>query len=100
VYGGDPITAAEAARVGLVRRVVPDGDLADAAALVAGRIARHSAAVLRLAKRALRGGEAAASAAALRGQGELYLHGVMTTQDALEGLLAFVEKRAPAWADR
>lgn len=100
VYGGDPITAAEAARVGLVRRVVPDGDLAAAAALVAGRIARHSAAVLRLAKRALRGGEAAASAAALRGQAELYLHGVMTTQDALEGLLAFVEKRAPAWADR
>ncbi len=100
VYGGDPITAAEAASVGLVRRVAADGELAAAVAAVADRIARHSAAVLRLAKRALRGGEAAASAAALRGQGELYLHGVMTTQDALEGLLAFVEKRTPAWADR
>jgi cyclohexa-1,5-dienecarbonyl-CoA hydratase len=100
VYGGDTITAAEAAQVGLVRRVVPDGQLADAALALAGRIARHSGAALRLAKRGLRGGAAAASAAALRGQGELYLHGVMTTQDALEGLLAFVERRAPAWADR
>lgn len=100
VYGGDPIPAAEAARVGLVRRVVPDQELADAALALAGRIARHSGATLRLAKQALRSSEAGASAAALRGQGERYLHGVMTTQDALEGLLAFVEKRAPAWADR
>jgi enoyl-CoA hydratase/carnithine racemase len=99
VYGGDPIPAAEAARVGLVRRVVPDQELADAALALAARIARHSGAALRLAKQALRGG-AAARIAALRAQGELYLHGVMTTQDALEGLLAFVEKRAPAWADR
>ncbi|HEU5261980.1 MAG TPA: enoyl-CoA hydratase/isomerase family protein [Gemmatimonadales bacterium] len=100
VYGGDPLTAAEAARVGLVRRVVPDDQLAQATLAVAGRIARHSAATLRLAKRALRGGEAEASAAGLRERGELYLHSVMTTQDALEGLLAFVEKRSPAWADR
>ncbi|HET7296545.1 MAG TPA: enoyl-CoA hydratase/isomerase family protein [Gemmatimonadales bacterium] len=99
VYGGDPIPAAEAARTGLVRRVVPDQELGDAALALAARIARHSGAALRLAKQALRGG-AAASAAALRAQAELYLHGVMTTQDALEGLLAFVEKRAPAWADR
>ncbi|HYL20944.1 MAG TPA: enoyl-CoA hydratase-related protein [Gemmatimonadales bacterium] len=100
VYGGDPVTAVEAARVGLVHCVVPDDQLAAAALALATRIARHSAATLRLAKQALRGGETAARAAALRGQGELYLHGVMTTEDALEGLLAFVEKRAPAWADR
>jgi enoyl-CoA hydratase/carnithine racemase len=94
------MSAAEAARVGLVRQVVPDDQLATAADALAGRISRHSAAALRLAKQALRGGEPAARAAALRAQGELYLHRVMTTQDALEGLLAFVEKRAPAWADR
>ncbi len=100
IYGGDSIGAAEAERAGLVRRVVPDAELEDAALAVADRIARHSGAALRVAKRALRGGETAASAAALREQGELYLHGVMTTQDALEGLLAFVEKRPPVWADR
>lgn len=100
VYGGDPMSAAEAAQVGLVRQVVPDDQLAKAADAWAGRIGRHSAAALRLAKQALRAGEPAARAAALQAQGELYLHQVMTTQDALEGLLAFVEKRAPAWADR
>jgi cyclohexa-1,5-dienecarbonyl-CoA hydratase len=100
VYSGDPVSAAEAAEMGLVLRVVPDGQLAAAADGLVGRIARHSAAALRLAKQALRGGEVAARAAALQAQGEFYLHRVMTTQDALEGLLAFVEKRAPAWADR
>jgi cyclohexa-1,5-dienecarbonyl-CoA hydratase len=100
VYGGDPLTAAEAALAGLVRRVVPDDEVSDAALAVATRIARHSAAALRLAKQALRGGESAATAAALREQGERYLHSVMATQDALEGLLAFVEKRVAAWSDR
>ncbi len=100
VYSGDPVPALEAERAGLVRRVVPDADLEPQALGLAGRIARHSGATLRLAKRALRGAETEASAAALREQGDLYLHGVMTTQDALEGLLAFVEKRAPAWADQ
>ncbi len=102
IYSGDPISAVEAERLGLVRRVVPDDHLAEAGLALAARIARHSAAALRVAKRALRTGEGAAVAgpAALREQGELYLNGVMTTQDALEGLRAFVEKRAPAWADR
>ncbi len=98
VYAGDPLPAADAERAGLVRRVVPDSELEEAALTAAARIARHSARILRLAKRAVRDGERQQSTgAALHHAGELYLHEVMTTRDALEGLLAFVEKREPVW---
>jgi len=98
VYSGDAIGAADAARAGLVSRVVPDAEVDTAALDLAGRIARHSGAALRLAKRGLRGPGADARAAALRHAGELYLARVMSTADALEGLRSFVEKRRPSWS--
>ncbi len=99
VYTGDPLSATEAHRVGLVWRVVPDAAVVPAALDVAARIACHSAAALRLAKRALRGpGEG--RAAALQLVTGLYLREGMATGDAVEGLRAFVEKRAPVWGHR
>ena len=100
VYSGDPITARAAEQAGLVTRVVPDGAVVDAAADLAARIGRHSAAALRLAKRAFRQAAADTSAGALRGAGDLYLRELMATADAVEGLRAFVEKRSPAWSHR
>ena len=94
VYTGDPIPAPEALRLGIVCRVVPDGDVEDAAAALARRIARHSAAALRLARRALRPGPDFAGVAAL------YRDELMATADAVEGLRAFVEKRDPVWSHR
>ena len=99
IYSGDPVSAADAERCGFVTQLVAD-DAVDAAALeLAGRIARHSAAALRAAKSALRGGPAfEARHAALRRAGHAYLHGLMNTHDAVEGLRAFTEKRAPVWS--
>ncbi|MBI4419553.1 MAG: enoyl-CoA hydratase/isomerase family protein [Gemmatimonadetes bacterium] len=98
IYTGDAIDARTAERAGMVTRVLPDPEVNAAALELAGRIARHSAATLRLAKRALRGAAADARAVALRQAGELYLHDVMATGDALEGLRSFLEKRRPAWS--
>ncbi len=98
VFTGDPLDAAGALRAGLVWRVTPDADVEAEALRVAERIARHSAAALRLAKAALRSGRADARAKAMRDAGRLYLDGVMATQDALEGLRAFTERRRPAWS--
>ncbi|HUH13418.1 MAG TPA: enoyl-CoA hydratase/isomerase family protein [Longimicrobiales bacterium] len=97
LYTGDSLTAAEAEAAGLVRSVVPADELEDAAAALAGRIARHSAAALRSTKRALR-----AAAAVPAGQGielatRIYLDDLMATADAVEGLTAFLEKRRPEW---
>jgi cyclohexa-1,5-dienecarbonyl-CoA hydratase len=99
VYSGDPVTAAECERGGLVTRLAPDESVDEAALALAERIARHSGAALRLAKRAMRGAGADARKEALRQAGELYLQDLMETRDAVEGLDAFVEKRQPAWSD-
>lgn len=97
IYSGDPLTAAEAERRGLVNRLVPDDALERVADEVAQRIARHSAAALRAAKHALRP-PAPQRDAALQRAGQIYLHELMKTRDAVEGLRAFVEKRPAAWS--
>lgn len=97
VFTGDSITASEAERAGLVAQVVPDAELQEAAERLAARIACHSAAALRLAKRALRAGEGAARDRALVAARAIYLDELMATHDAPEGLRAFTEKRAPVW---
>jgi cyclohexa-1,5-dienecarbonyl-CoA hydratase len=97
IYSGEAISAVEAERWGLVARVVPDGDVDTEALAEARRIARHSAAALRAAKAALRGCGAAARHAALRAAGQVYLHDLMESHDAVEGLRAFTDKRRPVW---
>jgi len=99
VYSGDPVTAVECERGGLVTRLAPDEAVDDVALELARRIARHSGAALRLAKRAMRGTGAGGRKEALRQAGEVYLQDLMETHDALEGLGAFVEKRQPVWSD-
>jgi len=96
VFTGDPISAAEAHAIGLVRRVVPDDRLATEAQALAERIARHSAAALRHAKRAF----PSRRRHMLEAAGRLYVDELMATQDAVEGLTAFQEKRNPMWSHR
>ncbi|HSG47953.1 MAG TPA: enoyl-CoA hydratase-related protein [Longimicrobiales bacterium] len=96
VLTGAPLDASTAFRAGLVRRVVPDERVLEEALSLAGTMARHSAAALRVAKRALRAGarDPAPEAAVTR----LYLQDLMRTADAQEGLRSFVEKRTPQWS--
>lgn len=97
IYAGDPLSAAEALRWGLVARVVPDALVDHAALEDAQRLARHSAVALRAAKRVVGGAAAGARKAALLRAGDIYQHEVMETRDAVEGLAAFTEKRKPVW---
>lgn len=100
VFTGDPIPAAEAASAGLVRAVVPDADLETRARTLAARIGRHSGAALRHAKRMLRMRQSDGDAWAMRAAGDLYINALMRTDDAVEGLNAFMSKRAPVWSHR
>ncbi len=97
---GDRIRADEAARLGLVNRVVPPEELAAAAGELLGKLTAQSGAILRLTKRAVRLGDAGSFTEGLAAVEELYLGPMMDTEDAHEGLAAFMEKRAPVWKDR
>jgi cyclohexa-1,5-dienecarbonyl-CoA hydratase len=96
LFSGDPVSAREARDAGLVRRVVPDGDLDAALEETLRRIARHSAMALRLTKRCLREGQAG-QREALDRAARTYVEELMATQDAGTGLAAFLEKRTPVW---
>jgi cyclohexa-1,5-dienecarbonyl-CoA hydratase len=62
-----------------------------------GRLYRHSASSLRIAKKAFRLGQANDFDERLAMIERLYLEELMRTDDATEGLNAFLEKRAPRW---
>jgi enoyl-CoA hydratase len=86
---GDPISADEAFRLGLVLRVVPHGDLITAALEFAERIASKPKLAVQIAKsfynRGLGGDE---MRHAIDGFPLLFMH-----RDAQEGIAAFLEKR-------
>jgi cyclohexa-1,5-dienecarbonyl-CoA hydratase len=97
---GDRIRATEAERLGLVNKVVPPDELGAAADELVGRLSKLSAAALRLTKRAVQIGSVGRFDEGLMAVEELYLGPLMATEDAHEGLAAFMEKRVPAWKDK
>ena len=97
ILEGAPISAVEAARIGLVNRVVDDVERE--ARLWAERMGGKSAAVLALARRAARRGGHGPFAEALAEVEAIYRRDLLSTQDAAEGVRAFTEKRRPRWKD-
>lgn len=97
---GRAVTAEEALAMRLVDQLV-DGDPAEAAlAWARTHLLPKSASSLRYAVRAARAGLRARLAADLPAMERLYLDGLMSTADALEGLGAFVDRRPAVWRDR
>jgi enoyl-CoA hydratase len=93
---GEPITAARALELGLVNRVVPAGDVLDAALAMADRIIANSPAAVRGARELVRGVADATDAEAWA-LSKRIMREVGASPDGIEGATAFVEKRAPKW---
>ncbi|MFE1772631.1 enoyl-CoA hydratase/isomerase family protein [Streptomyces sp. NPDC059008] len=99
MFFGDAVPAAEAERLGLVNRVVADGELAKTAREWAERLAAGPTRALSLTKQLVNASfetDRAASFAAEAAAQEI----TMTTADAQEGVAAFVERRGPSYRGR
>jgi 2-(1,2-epoxy-1,2-dihydrophenyl)acetyl-CoA isomerase len=94
VFFGDTITAAEAAEIGLVNRVVPADDLDALAGEWARRLADGPTLALGLSKKLLNSSFSSTFDQSLEDEGRCQ-HIVSTSQDMHEAMLAFRERREP-----
>lgn len=99
LLSGRSIDGTRALGIGLVHALADDPEAA-ALAYFDEQLAGKSAATLALAIEAARATRARELGARLAEVEHLYLHRLMTTHDANEGLSAFLAKRAPRWEHR
>jgi enoyl-CoA hydratase/carnithine racemase len=99
VLTGRRIDAEEAARLGFVNEVTARGEWLERAMELAQRVARRPPIAARLAKQAVLAAEETALSAGLDTERRLYELS-MATEDRLEGMDAFLEKRRPEFRGR
>ena len=97
ILTGDVITAAEAKQIGLVNKVVPSEKLEECLRELIGRLREKSPVVLKLTRMSLSRILDVDFKKELEETTRIYLDLLMRTEDAVEGLKAFVEKRKPQW---
>jgi len=97
ILTGERISAEEAERIGLVNRVVPADRLEEEVNRLVAKLKEKSPIVLKLTRRALYRGLDTELKKALENVNDSYLGLLMHTEDAVEGLKAFLEKRKPKW---
>lgn len=100
ILTGDIIDAAEAWRLGLVNYVVPSESLEEKTSALLSKFRELSASALEHTKRAIDAGQGRSLDTALKQVENMYLHELMKTADATEGINSFVEKRKPVWRNR
>lgn len=100
ILTGEMIDAAEALRLGLVNYVVSSDALEPKTLDLLAKFRELSAVGLEHTKKAIDAGQGRSLDAALKQVEDMYLHELMKTHDATEGISAFVEKRKPVWRNR
>ncbi len=99
VLTGRRIDALEAERLGIVNRVAPPDGWLDAALELAGVVASRPPLAVRLGKQAVLAADEMALSAGLEAERRLF-ELAMATEDRVEGMTAFVEKRKPEFRGR
>jgi len=93
---GEAITAARAQAIGLINRVLPEGELESATWSLAAMIAGKSPLTVKIGKEAFYRQAEMDIAAAYAYASEVMTEN-MLARDAAEGIDAFIEKRQPTW---
>lgn len=97
---GRTYTAAEMRELGLVSKVVPAAELEKELEAVLKDIRRASPLVMRLNTRTLKRLRGRPFGEALAGAEKIFLEELMTSEDPVEGIASFYEKRRPVWKNR
>jgi cyclohexa-1,5-dienecarbonyl-CoA hydratase len=97
VLTGRSITGREAASIGLVNSVVPEVDLEHVVQDAVHHLSQLSPAALAITKKAIYAWDAIHFDKGLARAEKTYLDDLMRTEDAREGINAFLEKRPPVW---
>ena len=100
ILTGEIIDAVEAGRLGLCNHVVPGAHLEPKLNEVLAKLRELSGTSLSYARQSLDLGRGRSIEDALSEQENMYLHELMKTQDANEGVKAFMEKRKAIWRHR
>jgi cyclohexa-1,5-dienecarbonyl-CoA hydratase len=100
ILTGRTVTATEARELGLVNRVVGEDELDGAVQELLDSLIPLSPAVLPLTRRAVLRASGLDFERALEEMEKIYLDKLMQTEDAAEGIRAFIERRRPVWTGR
>lgn len=99
ILTGRKLDAQEAERIGLLNRIAPRAELQAAATELAGTIAANGPVAVRAAKAAIDTGSDAPISEGLEIESRCYQR-ILPTEDRLEALAAFAEKRKPNFQGR
>jgi enoyl-CoA hydratase len=99
ILTGEPISAAEAERMGLVSRVVPNEVLVEDAMALAAEIAKRPPLAVRLAKESVNAASEMSLTDGLAHERRLF-YLLFASEDQKEGMAAFLEKREPDFIGR
>lgn len=94
ILTADQLTAQEAYRIGLVNKVVPEGDVVKQAMMLAKKIANFGGLAIQATMKALEFGAANELPSSLEKEAELFA-GLVGSNDMKEGVGAFLGKRRP-----
>jgi cyclohexa-1,5-dienecarbonyl-CoA hydratase len=97
ILTGRTISGAEAAAMGLANRALPQEELTAAVDECVGCLKELSPAALSATKKALYSWDSVHFDKGLARAEKIYLDELMKTEDAQEGICAFMEKRKPKW---
>jgi cyclohexa-1,5-dienecarbonyl-CoA hydratase len=100
ILTGRNFDGAEAVRIGLANRSVAEEQLPDVIDEVVAGLSKLSPAALAIAKSAMYAWNAAHFDKGLERAEKIYLEDLMKTEDAHEGIAAFLEKRKPVWTGK
>jgi len=100
LFTGESISANEAERIGLVNIVVPEKDLKEAEDALLEKLLRLSSVSIRASKMAMAVTFNEQFEKALDAVEAVYLNELASSEDGLEDLVAFLEKRLPVWKEK